>query len=191
MSLSVVLVTFPVIFLGELPDKTMFANLVMATSGKPRQVWLGASAAFAVHVAIATTVGVALFAILPKRALDVAVAALFLGGAAYAWWLGGRPEEQAKVRPTPRYGATLKAFVVIFIAEWGDLTQFLTANLAAHYRAPLSVAVGSVLALWSVAALAVISGQTFLKFIDIPLIRRATAVMLLGLAAYSIWSAVH
>jgi putative Ca2+/H+ antiporter (TMEM165/GDT1 family) len=46
-----------VIFLGELPDKTMFASLVMATRGRPLAVWLGATAAFAVHVVIATTVG--------------------------------------------------------------------------------------------------------------------------------------
>ena len=32
------------------------------------------------------------------------------------------------------------AFLVIFLAEWGDLTQILTANLAAHYHDPLSVA---------------------------------------------------
>ena len=40
----IALVCFAVIFLGELPDKTMFANLVMATRGRPGQVWLGAVA---------------------------------------------------------------------------------------------------------------------------------------------------
>jgi len=32
---------FPVIFIGELPDKTMFATVVMASRGHPRAVWLG------------------------------------------------------------------------------------------------------------------------------------------------------
>jgi putative Ca2+/H+ antiporter (TMEM165/GDT1 family) len=40
---SIALVCFPIIFVGELPDKTMFASLIMATKGKPRQVWLGAA----------------------------------------------------------------------------------------------------------------------------------------------------
>jgi putative Ca2+/H+ antiporter (TMEM165/GDT1 family) len=39
----IALVTFPVIIIGELPDKTMFASLVMATKGRPRQLWLGAA----------------------------------------------------------------------------------------------------------------------------------------------------
>ena len=52
----VALICFPVIFLGELPDKTMFASLLMATHGRPRQVWLGAAGAFAVHVVLAVTI---------------------------------------------------------------------------------------------------------------------------------------
>jgi hypothetical protein len=49
VNLAVAAAVFPVIFLGELPDKTMFASLVMATRGRPFAVWLGATAAFAVH----------------------------------------------------------------------------------------------------------------------------------------------
>ncbi len=55
---SVVAAVFPVIFIGELPDKTMFATVVMASRGHPRAVWLGAAGAFFVHVVIAATVGV-------------------------------------------------------------------------------------------------------------------------------------
>jgi uncharacterized protein UPF0016 len=61
-TLHIALAAFPVVFVGELPEKTMFASLVLATKGKPRQVWLGAAGAFVVHAVIATTVGVALFA---------------------------------------------------------------------------------------------------------------------------------
>jgi putative Ca2+/H+ antiporter (TMEM165/GDT1 family) len=187
----IALICFPVIFLGELPDKTMFASLVMATKGSPRQVWLGAAAAFVVHVTIATTVGVALFAVLPKRAVDGVVAALFLVGAAYAWREGTKQEEEVAAKEASRHGVVLTAFVVIFLAEWGDLTQILTANLAAKYHSPLSVGVGAVLALWAVAAFAVASGQTLLRFINIATIRKITAVVLVGLAAYTAWSAIR
>ena len=85
MDAQVALICFPLIFLGELPDKTMFANLVMATKGHPVQVWLGAAAAFVLHVAIAVTIGVALFAVLPHRAVEGVVAAMFVAGAVYAW----------------------------------------------------------------------------------------------------------
>ena len=193
MDLYISLICFPVIFIGELPDKTMFASLVMATRGRPRYVWLGAAGAFLVHVAIAVTIGVALFALLPKPAVDAIVAAMFLFGAAYAWRESAEEEGETAGGAAERsgHGVVLTAFVVIFLAEWGDLTQILTANLAARYHAPLSVAVGSVLALWLVAAIAVASGQTLLRFVKVSTIRKVTAVVLVLLAGYSVWSAIR
>jgi putative Ca2+/H+ antiporter (TMEM165/GDT1 family) len=187
----IALAVFPVIFIGELPDKTMFASLVMATRGKPRQVWLGAAAAFVVHVAIATTLGVALFALLPHRVVEGIVAAMFLFGAAYAWREAADTEEVIAVEQPSNHGAVLTAFVVIFLAEWGDLTQILTANLAARYHSPFSVGLGAVLALWAVAAIAVVSGQTLLRFVNVATIRKITAVVLVALAAYSAYSAIR
>ncbi len=189
MSVYVALLCFPVVFLGELPDKTMFANLVMATKGPPFQVWLGAAAAFVVHVAIAVIVGAALFALLPKQAVDAVVSALFLLGAAYSWWEGTKKDDAPPRRITSGHRTVATAFVVIFLAEWGDLTQLLTANLAAKYHAPLAVGTGAVLALWAVAGIAVASGQTLLRFVSISTVRKVTAVVLVGLAAYTAVSA--
>lgn len=185
----IALAVFPVIFIGELPDKTMFASLVMATRGRPRQVWLGAAGAFVVHVAIATTIGVAVFALLPHRVLELVVAVMFLLAAVYAWMEGEKDEGELAETEASRHGAVLSSFIVIFVAEWGDLTQILTANLAARYHSPLSVAIGAVLALWAVAAIAVMSGRTLLRVIDITTVRRVTAVILVALAGYSAWSA--
>ena len=191
MNFAVVVAVFPIIFLGELPDKTMFASLVLSTRGKPFSVWLGAAAAFAVHVAIAVTIGVALFRILPHRAVDAVVAVMFLVGAALALREATQDHDEEIVERevgTKRRVAST-AFIVIFLAEWGDLTQILTANLAAHYHAPLSVAVGAVLALWAVAGLAVVGGQSLLRFINIRTLRIVTAVVLVGLAGFAAWEA--
>jgi len=191
---AVVVAVFPIIFIGELPDKTMFASLVMSTRGRPGIVWLGAAAAFAVHVVIAVTIGVALFHLLPHQVLDAVVAGMFLVGAALALReaIKERQEEELvekEVASHRRIAAT--AFLVIFLAEWGDLTQILTANLAAHYHNPLSVGVGAVLALWAVAGLAVVSGQSLLRLINIATIRVVTAVVLVGLAGWAAWSAAQ
>jgi putative Ca2+/H+ antiporter (TMEM165/GDT1 family) len=185
----IALAVFPIIFIGELPDKTMFASLVMATRGKPRQVWLGAAGAFLVHVVIATTIGVAIFAVLPHRVVDGIVAAMFLVGAAFALREGMKDEEELAAHEASKHGAILTAFLVIFVAEWGDLTQILTVNLAAHYHSALSVGVGATLALWSVAAIAVISGQTLLRFVNVSTIRKVTAVILVALAGYTAYLA--
>jgi putative Ca2+/H+ antiporter (TMEM165/GDT1 family) len=181
MSVAIAAAVFPVIFIGELPDKTMFASLVMSTRGRPIAVWAGAAGAFVVHAVIATTIGVGLFHLLPKQALDAVVAAMFVAGGIYALVEGQRARD---LPATPiRSGRVVwTAFVVIFLAEWGDLTQILTANLAAHYHSPLSVGVGAVLALWAVAALAVVGGQGLLRFVNIAVVRRITAAILFVLA---------
>lgn len=185
MDLAVVAVVFPLVFLGELPDKTMFASLVLASRGRPAAVWVGAAAAFAVHVAIAVSVGVALVHLLPHRVLEGVVAAAFLAGAVYSWAIRNQAEEPGAGRGagTPlRTAAT--AAVVIFLAEWGDLTQILTANLAARYHAPLAVGAGALAALWLVAALAVATGTGLLRVLSVRTLRLVTAGVLVALAGW-------
>ncbi len=192
MSVAIVLAVFPVIFIGELPDKTMFASLVLSSKGRPSSVWIGAAAAFLVHVVIAVTVGVGLFHLLPKRAVEGVVAVLFLIGAVLAFRESTKADDELVQHEVATHGKTVTtAFLVVFIAEWGDLTQILTANLAAHYHSPLSVGVGAVLALWAVAAIAVIGGQTLLKYLKISTLRRITAVVLVVLAAVAAVSALR
>lgn len=78
---------------------------------------------------------------------------------------------------------------MVFAAEWGDITQITTANLAARYADPLSVGVGAVLALWVLAGLAVTTGAKSLEVIPVVWVRRVTAVIMLGLAVWSAWAA--
>ena len=194
MNFAIVAAVFPIIFIGELPDKTMFASLVMAMRGRPLAVWLGVAGAFVVHVVIATTIGVALFHLVPHRVLDGIVALLFLAGAALAIREATKADqEEAIVEKEVASGRRVvtTAFIVIFLAEWGDLTQILTANLAAHYHSPVSVGVGALLALWAVAGLAVIGGQSILRFVNIKTLRIITAVALIALAAWSGWQALR
>src|SRR5260221_4847224 len=139
MQLGIVLAVFPLIFFGELPDKTMFASLFLASRGRPLAVWVGAAMAFIVHVVIAVSIGVGLFHLLPHRAVDGVVAALFAVGAALAFLETEEDEaeiaeEVVEATVAGVHRVVLTAFVVIFLAEWGDLTQVLTANLAARYH---------------------------------------------------------
>jgi putative Ca2+/H+ antiporter (TMEM165/GDT1 family) len=191
--LAVIAAVFPVIFVGELPDKTMFASLVMASRGHPAAVWLGAAGAFLVHVVIAVSVGVGLFHLLPHRAVDVFVCLLFAAGSVLAFLEAGREDEEALVDQETRSHSTVAvtAFAVIFIAEWGDLTQILTANLAARYHSSVSVAVGATAALWSVAALAVVSGQGLIRRVSVKRVRQATGIVLAVLAAYTAFTAIR
>jgi Ca2+/H+ antiporter, TMEM165/GDT1 family len=192
VNVAIAAAVFPVIFVGELPDKTMFASLVLASRGHPLAVWSGAAAAFLVHAAIATTIGVGLFNLLPHRVLDVAVAVLFAGGAVYALVEASHDETELVAHEAAAHSRVVTtSFVVIFLAEWGDLTQILTANLAAHYHSGFSVAVGATLALWLVAAIAVVGGRGLLRYVPVAYVRRVTAAILFILAAVAAWGAVR
>jgi putative Ca2+/H+ antiporter (TMEM165/GDT1 family) len=183
---SIIATVFPLVFLGELPDKTMFASLVLASRGRPLAVWGGAATAFAVHVVIAVSVGTALFALLPHRAVTAVVAAAFAAGAVYSWKTRNEEEAPEATGAMGRSGwrTLLTAGGVIFLAEWGDLTQIITADLAARFHTPLVVGAAALAALWVVAALAVIAGRGVLRVVSVRSLRLTTAAVLLGLAGY-------
>jgi Ca2+/H+ antiporter, TMEM165/GDT1 family len=164
----------------------MFASLVLASKGRPIAVWAGAAAAFTVHVVIAVSVGVALFKLLPHRVVDGVVAVIFLAGAVYSYLIRNQQEEAVGVSEArSAWRTSITAAAVIFVAEWGDLTQIITANLAARYHSPVSVGVGALAALWAVAAIAVASGTGLLRVLSIRTLRIVTALVLVALAVYS------
>ena len=191
MDLAVVAAAFGLVALGELPDKTMFASLLMATRGRPLAVWCGTAAAFVVHVAIAVGIGAAAVALVPRRVLDITAGVAMLGFGAWAWRARrAEPDDDEALTARPGHHVALRAAGVIFVAEWGDLTQLLTADLAARSHHPLSVAVGAVAALWLVAALAVVSGSRLLSRLSVRTLRTVTAVVLSTLGALAVIGAV-
>ena len=155
---------FGVIFIAELPDKTALAALVLATQYDPLPVFVGAGLALTVQSAVAVAAG-GLLSILPTREVHIGAGVLFLVCAVLMWRRHpGRGTEPRRVTPgsegsTAFTRALATVFAVVFIAEWGDLTQFGTAALAAHYHRALTVFWGATLALWAVAALAVFVGN--------------------------------
>ncbi|SEG70312.1 Putative Ca2+/H+ antiporter, TMEM165/GDT1 family [Thermomonospora echinospora] len=182
--------TFAVIFLAELPDKTMFASLAMGTRMRPLWVWFGTSSAFVVHVAIAVLAGSA-FALLPKPLVQVIAAVLFAFGA-YTLLKGGDDDEDGESsgpRVLGLWATYTTAFMVVFIGEWGDLTQLTTANLAAT-REPLPVALGALLALVSVSALALVAGRFIAERVPLKVVQRIGGLVMIVLAVWSLSEAV-
>jgi putative Ca2+/H+ antiporter (TMEM165/GDT1 family) len=83
-----------------------------------------------------------------------------------------------------------RSFAVLFVAEFGDLTQLVTANLSARYHDPLAVGVGAVLGLWAVGALAIVGGRQLLRVVPFNWITRVAAVVMIGLAIASLIAAI-
>jgi Ca2+/H+ antiporter, TMEM165/GDT1 family len=194
VELSVVATVYALIFVAELPDKTMIATLIMGSRYRPLLVWIGATLAFGVHAALAVAVG-QLLELLPHRWIEGVTAVLFAAGAAYLLFVPEKEqEEEGEVEAdSARKGArtVAAAFLVIFIGEFGDLTQILTANLAAKYHAPASVFVGAFAALASVAALGAFGGRALLRVLPLAMIRKGGGVLLAGFAVYTLVTLVR
>lgn len=180
---------FVAVFPAELPDKTMVATLVLTTRfRRPVAVWLGAAAAFTVHVTVAVAAG-RLLTRLPELAVQLGVAALFAAGAVLLWRedddleLGGTDGADAGASFT---AAVAGSFGLVLLAEWGDLTQLATAGLAARSDAPVWTGVGALLALWTVAALAAGAGSALARRIPVRLLRRVAAVVFAALAVVTL-----
>jgi putative Ca2+/H+ antiporter (TMEM165/GDT1 family) len=194
MSLGILLIVFGIIFISELPDKSMIAALILGTRYRSSFVWSGAAVAFLVHVIIAVTAGQAL-TLLPHRVVETIVAFLFFGGALLLLLGKHGLEEEPGTDVTVKnahsfwrvFGTT---FGVVFIGEWGDITQIMTANYVAKYHAPLSVGVGAVLGLWAATTIAVFGGSRILKRVPGKLLQRITALVLLAFAIFSAYSAI-
>ncbi|MEV7179847.1 TMEM165/GDT1 family protein [Kitasatospora sp. NPDC093679] len=183
-----ILTAFGLIFLAELPDKTMFASLAMGTRMRPLYVWIGTSSAFVVHVAIAVGAG-SLIGLLPNVAVKLVSAALFAFGAFVLLRSGGDEDgaDEAGRTVTGFWPVWTAAFMAVFIGEWGDLTQITTANLAAT-NGVLSTAIGSAAALMSVSALALVVGRFIAKRVPLRMVQRVGGVCM-GLLA--VWSVVE
>ncbi len=168
---------FGVVFMAELPDKTALAALVLATRHRPLPVLLGAGAALTIQSVVAVAAG-HLVSLLPPRPVHLFAGGLFLVSAIVMWRRKEESEEAIAEDAARGFWRSLwVVFTVVFIAEWGDLTQLATAALAAHYRAPYLVFGGATLALWSVAALAVLVGHRAGKMLDAHLTKRIAAVL--------------
>jgi Ca2+/H+ antiporter, TMEM165/GDT1 family len=190
MSLSDALRAFATVFPAELPDKTMVATVVLvARFRRPLWVWLGAVAAFTVHVTVAVAAGSAI-GLLPDAVVGGVVAAMFATGAVVLF-RSARAGRASSERAEPVAGATSGAafagsFALVALAEWGDLTQLATAGLAARSDAPVSIWIGALAALGSVAAIAATFGQQIVARVPIHRINYVASAVFAGLAIWTL-----
>jgi putative Ca2+/H+ antiporter (TMEM165/GDT1 family) len=200
VNLAVAATTLALVIPAELPDKTFISCVVLSSRYRPLYVWAGAAAGLVTQAAIAVVAG-GLLDLLPHRAVQSVVAALFLGGAAYLIFVPEKAAERKGGELAEREGEAdkppsasrvmLTTFGIIVLAEFGDITQVLIANLAARYRDPVSVFLGASLAFCLVAMAGVLGGRILTRYVPLALVRRLSGVALLGFGVYTIVSLVR
>jgi putative Ca2+/H+ antiporter (TMEM165/GDT1 family) len=196
---TAMLVAFVAIVPVELPDKTFIATLVLSTRYPARPVYLGVVAAFGVQCLVAVLAGT-LISRLPRQPVELVAAALFAVGAVVllrAARQGEPSEDEARAEyaakiAAPRAGlrAATASFLVLFTAEWGDLSQLLTAGLVASGRPALPTFIGSWLGLAVVSGLAIVLGRWLLKRVRLSLVRYVAAGVCLLLATLTLVEAL-
>jgi Ca2+/H+ antiporter, TMEM165/GDT1 family len=201
VDLAVVALTFGALFLVELPDKTFIATLVLSTRFRPLLVWIGVGLAFGVQTGIAVALGKAA-SFLPEDVVRIAAMVLFLVGAALLFREArsadaeeSETEQEFADKAAARgevhgFKVVLTCFLVLFAAEWGDLSQLLTLSLVAKYDDPLSVFIGAWAALLAVSGLAVIVGRVLLAKVRLQVLHYAGASVCLLLAALSAYELI-
>jgi Ca2+/H+ antiporter, TMEM165/GDT1 family len=199
VDLAVVAVSFAAIFVVELPDKTFVAALVLSTRYRPWAVWVGVGLAFLIQTLIACTVG-GLVTLLPHRIVEVVAGLIFLAGGLLLLREAPKAdaqeaeteEEYAAKASSPKSGlaAVGASFLVLFAAEWGDLSQLLTISLVGKYHDPVSVFIGAWGALLVVSGLAVVAGRVLLRYLRLSTIHYIGAAVCFMLAAVTAYQVV-
>ena len=187
---------FATVFVAELPDKTMLATIVLsARYRRPLAVWIGAAGALTIQMVIAAAAG-HLLGLLPDRLVSAVVAVLFAVGAVILWRTGDEESNAADATANaatdrrPWWSISATVFAVVFVAEWGDLTQLATASLASQGEA-LSVFVGAAAAMITVAGIGVLAGRAVLRVLPEHVLRRIAAGVFAALAIVAAVAAVR
>ncbi len=196
MSIADTATALVTVFLAELPDKTMVATIMLVARYRhPFAVWIGTTAAFALHVTVAVVAG-NLLSRVPERAVDGIVLLLFTGGAV-AMGLAARRsaggdgldagtdagEPPARV---PLLRVLVGSFAFVALAEWGDLTQITTAGLAARSNSAVSTWIGALSALAAVAGIAAVLGRRLIERLPLRRIQFVAAVVFAALAGWTL-----
>jgi putative Ca2+/H+ antiporter (TMEM165/GDT1 family) len=178
--------SFLLILLAELPDKTLYTVLLLATRNRPWPVLFGAWAAFLAHGFIA--VGLAnILRALPTWLLTFGTAGLFITFGLRLLFQRNEIGESADPLAADRVLTT--SFWLVFVAEWGDATQIGTAALVARFpEHRWQVLSGATLGLWVGALLAVAIGRAAGHWLPEVAMRRVAGAVF---CAFAIFTAVH
>ena len=192
--LLIAAIVFGTVFVAELPDNSGLASLVLGTRYRAGGVIAGAFAAFAVHVVLAVTCG-SLLALLPHRIVQIAVAVVFLAGAVVLLRVDDDDDDDDEIRlkagATGFWAVAATSFGVILLAELGDLSDIVIANLAARYHNPVAVGIGSVLALWAVVVVAIVGGRGLQRILPLRWIARLAALLMIVMAGFTLVEALR
>jgi putative Ca2+/H+ antiporter (TMEM165/GDT1 family) len=188
--LGAVLLSFGVIFVAELGDKSQLMALAFATRYRAVPVLIGITIATAVVHLISVLIGAGLGATLPTTWITLAAGIAFFGFA--AWTLRGDElsmDEAGKANRSTR-SAVIAASAAFFLAELGDKTMLATVTLATHEDA-LGTWLGSTVGMVVADAIAIGVGKVLGTRLPERAIRLGATVAFVVFGLILIWEGLH
>lgn len=176
-------ISFAVIFVAELGDKSQLMAMTFATRYRLLPVLTGITAATAVVHAVSVGIGYGLGVALPTGPISLIAGVAFLGFG--AWTLRG--DALTEKEKTKAERSTAAAFWTVagafFLAELGDKTMLATVTLATQYGW-FGTWLGSTIGMVVADALAILVGRLLGKHLPEKLIKYGAAVLF---AVFGIW----
>lgn len=178
--MEALLVSFGVVFVAELGDKTQLVALGLGARYRMLWVFTGVVLAQSVAMAISVLAGGALGAALPERVVAGGAALVFFGFA--IWTLrGDGDDDEDEVDPDgsvaperAAIGIIASVAVAVFIAELGDKTMLAAATLATRQEL-IWTWVGSTAGVVAAGGVAIVVGNVLGARLPEVLVRRIAA----------------
>ena len=182
------LVSTGIVALAEMGDKTQLLAAVLAIRfRKPWPIIAGIFVATIANHFLAALLGTVAAGWLASPWFRAAIGLSFIAMAAWTLIPDTLDEGDQK---TPRHGAFLTTLVVFFLVEMGDKTQIATIALGARFDDVVAVTAGTTFGMMLANAPVVLLGNKLLAKVNFDWVRRAAALLFLGLGLWTLWDAL-
>jgi putative Ca2+/H+ antiporter (TMEM165/GDT1 family) len=174
--LAAAAISFGLVFVGEMGDKSQLMALTFATKYRLRSVILGLIIAIGSLIGLSVALGAVAGNLLPTDWIRLAAAVLFIGFG--LWGLRGGQEEDDDLDVKERRSGLLTVVAAMFLAEFGDKTMIVAIGLGSSYN-PWAVWLGGTAGMLAADLLAVFAGAWVAKRIPEKVVRYVSSALFL------------
>jgi putative Ca2+/H+ antiporter (TMEM165/GDT1 family) len=174
--LAAAAISFGLIFVGEMGDKSQLMALTFATKYRLRSVVLGLILSIGSLIGLSVALGAVAGNLLPTDWIRLAAAVLFIGFG--LWGLRGGQEDDDDLDVKERRSGLLTVVAAMFLAEFGDKTMIVAIGLGSSYN-PWAVWLGGTAGMLAADLLAVFAGAWVAKRIPEKVVRYVSSALFL------------
>jgi putative Ca2+/H+ antiporter (TMEM165/GDT1 family) len=179
MATKDLLTTFILILLATAPSRTTFLLIMLASQGKLKNIFAGAAAAFLTQSIISILLG-QILALFPQAIVELVAGTSFIYFS-YSFWR--QSHKSLDIKLNNRDISAQAVFSIVFMAEFGDVSQLAIAASAAESRSKLSVFILAVTVFWIVTGIALWLGHNLTRLFKPSIIQKtgSLAFFVIGL----------